>query len=273
MTRFVVRPASISRTPRELAHLLNAQTRRYPSNTNIRFNYQSDLFLIYPPPSHVETQGRSEHGQFTAPLSYAALHRFYSSNKFTQRSLLSQAHVPTLDSYSTRHGAAQANPGQFVVRSLRHSGGRDYRIAQEATDFVEGREYIARVYPKTAEYRLIYVLGTPLILLKKKNPNNIPPELPWNYNNGSSFSTIKDIPSSKIARSGLIEKLTAVPIIIHAHLAAVDILWSDDRPPAVCEVNTCPGLSIEANLEKVAAHVHTARGSQRSVEPPALPAD
>jgi hypothetical protein len=129
------------------------------------------------------------------------------------------------------------------------------------------------VYPKTAEYRLIYVLGKPLILLKKKNPNNIPPELPWNHNNGSSFSTINDISSSKIARSGLITKLTAVPIIIHAHLAAVDILWSDDRPPAVCEVNTCPGLSIEANLEKVAAHVQAAHGSQRSVEPPALPAD
>jgi hypothetical protein len=273
MTRFVVRPASIRRTPRELASLLDAKTRRYPSNTSVLFNYQSDFFLTYPPPSHIENQGRSEHGQFTAPFSYAALHSFYSSNKFSQRSQLSQARVPTLESYNSRDEAAHANPGQFVVRSLRHSGGRDYRITQDATDFVEGREYIARVYPKTAEYRLIYVLGKPLILLKKKNPTNIPPELPWNHTNGSSFYTINDIPSSKIARSGLITKLTAVPIIIHAHLAAVDILWSDDRPPAVCEVNTCPGLSIEANLEKVAAHVHAAHGSQRSVEPPALPAD
>jgi hypothetical protein len=260
MTRFVVRPASISSTPRALASLLDAETRRYPSNANTRFDYQSDFFLVYPPPSHVENQGRSENGQFTASLSYVELHRFYSSNKFTQRALLSQAHVPTLESYSTRHEAGHANPGRFVVRSLRHSGGRDYRITQDATDFIEGREYIARVYPKTAEYRLIYVLGKPLILLKKKNTNNIPPELPWNHNNGSSFRTINDVPSSKVARSGLITKLTAVPIIIHAHLAAVDILWSDDRPPAVCEVNTCPGRSVRRwrlHLLRLRAHRST----------------
>ena len=269
MIRFVVRPASIRRTPRELAHLLNAETRRYPGN--IQFNCHTDFFLTYPPPSHVHTPGRDVNGQFNTPLPYQLLYNFYSSSKLRQRSLLSQANVPIPETYGTRYEAAHADPGQFVVRSLRHSGGRDYRLTQEATDFVEGREYIARVYPKTAEYRLIFVHGTPLILLKKKNPNNISPELPWNYANGSSFYTINDIPSSKVGRSGLINKLTAVPIIIHAHLAAIDILWSDDRPPVVCEINTCPGLQIEANLQKVAAHVLTAHRPHQPEQPPSLP--
>src|SRR5262245_36347302 len=99
MIRYIFSPALIRRTQSELAVLLNAETRRYPANTPIRFNYQTDFFLVYPPPSQVDP-GRSEHGQFTAPLSYDALHRFYSANKFTQRSLLSQAQVPTLESYN-----------------------------------------------------------------------------------------------------------------------------------------------------------------------------
>src|ERR1044072_121720 len=103
MTRYIVRPASITRTPRDLAQLLNAKTRRYPANTSIRFNFHTDFFLTYPHPSQVDNPGRSVNGQFTTPWPYQPLYNFYSSNKFKQRSLLSQAHVPVPETFGTRY--------------------------------------------------------------------------------------------------------------------------------------------------------------------------
>jgi hypothetical protein len=256
MTRFVVRPSAISKTPRALAHALEAETRRYPARTYTRFDFGRDLFLAYPPPSHVYNRPvRDSSGRFSSPFPYETLHSFFSASKYEQRKQLSDAGLPTPESYATRYEAAYAAPGRFVVRPIRHSGGRNYRLTEDSADFLEGHEYIARVFPKTAEYRQIFVFGQPLVLLKKKNRTEIPADQPWNHANGSSFITLRKPETATLTHCGFIQQLAGVPIIKHAHVAAVDIMFNPSLGPSICEVNACPGLTIEDNLEKVVAYV------------------
>jgi len=253
--RFVIRPPSISTTPRLLAQLLRCRTRRYPSRLTFRANYATDLFLTYPPPEVTDNQ----------PDVYPTVAAFFATNKFHQRIFLRANGVPTPEGYGSRYEAAYARSGTWIVRPLRHSGGRNYQITDDPTQFHEGHQYVSRVFPKDAEYRLIFVFGDPLLLLKKLNPNNIPADQPWNHAQGCSFSTLSTPETARIFRVGLAARLAAVPIIKFAHIAAIDILWSNREGPSVCEINACPGLSIPANLEKVANHVSHRYESTRPV--------
>jgi hypothetical protein len=258
--RFIIRPSDIRRTPRELASRFAVETRRYPSRIRTVFDYRRDLFLIYPPPQSVYNRpSRGANGQFQSVYPYERLYSFFSSNKAAQRQTLKLNGIPVPETYTDRYEAAYAIGGTWIVRPLRHSGGQGYRITTNATDFQHG-EYLSRVFPKDHEYRIIFVLGEPLITLYKRVPEGLSPQLPWNHANGSTFVTVNDIRKCRLSRTNIYDVLRSLPIIKYGHIIAADILWSNGNGYVICELNTCPGLTIDNNLERVASYVETHHG-------------
>lgn len=246
MLKYLLHPSTIRTTPQLLATELHIKTRRWPSPSG--FQYSECFLMTYPPPEALHDH----------PDVYPSLAAFYRASKLSQRQHLSRSGIPVPETYGTRYEAAYAADGTWIVRPFRHSGGRQYRRTNSSIDFVEGQQYVSRVFPKTAEYRIVFVFGSPLVILKKQNPQHIPADLPWNHLQGCSFATLSNPQGSHIWRCGLVGKLADVPIIKYAHICAVDVLWSDTLGPSVCEVNSCPGITIPTNLTKVATYVrHT----------------
>jgi hypothetical protein len=281
MPRYVLRPSTIMRTPRLLATAMASETRRYPSLRRGRFDPSRDFFLVYPPPSMIE--GLS--GQ--ALQDYTKLQGFYSANKYDQRRIISghtsrgleSGGIVTPVSYATHADAQSRGTGSdrslstrdstvspappsstqlYIVRKLRHAQGKDYRVTSSILDFEEGKEYISELFPKTREYRIIYVFGEPLLILRKKAPEDLGPEQPWNHANGSFFQTVKNWKTCRLTPTGVIEKLREAFFIKHAHIVGVDVMLSKDGEYSVLECNACPSLLIEDNLHKVADYItHT----------------
>lgn len=248
--RYIVRPSHIHRTPAALARILGVPTRRYPSSRPQLYNFDRSLFTIYPHPQNVITSDTT---------SYHQLHQFFSANKVLQR-LTIQAHelpIPPTFASPNHPYLTSTTATQFVVRPLRHFGGRGYRITTDPTDFTNGREYISELFRKTHEYRIVCVFGNPLITLRKRVPPHLRPEQPWNHTHGSYFQTIQDVSRCNLATyTDVYDRLRRNPIIQHAHIVGVDVLFNiNDRRYVITEFNACPALAIDNNLQKVADHV------------------
>jgi len=140
--RNIVRPASIYTTPKLLQETLNAKrVRKWPQANILRresYDFDRDLFLIYPDPAVVQVENKEK---------YRDLYRFFSASKPVQRGLLEQFGVSTVP-FITRRDAADelltkryTKENTFIVRPMRHSGGRDYKVTIDPRDFEEGKEY------------------------------------------------------------------------------------------------------------------------------------
>lgn len=269
MTRFVLRPHGIRTTPRLLAEALSARgTRRWPSymknDQSYLPSFTQDFFLTYPDPIYI-TEGReATNANFELLKKYRPLRRFASTTKPEQRRLLSLAMVPCPKYAVTLRDASVVFSGdghgkKYIVRPLRHSQGKDYRLTSDWNDFSEGREYISELFKKNYEYRVIFCLGSPLITLIKKIPNGLSYEEPWNHANGSRFVTVENYDNNRLRKTDAIERLSNFEVIQTAHLVAADILLSGSTEYVITELNFCPALTIPNNLEKVAQHVSSHR--------------
>jgi hypothetical protein len=247
--RFVVRPPAISKTPRLLASSLDAETRR--SDARVAFDPDRDLFLTYPHPSQMSE--RSDYDR----ARYRDVYSFTSASKPRQRNFLRDAGVRIPDTATTHAAAQSLPPGRFIVRPYRHHGGQHYRITEDRTDFIEGVEYIQRIFAKDAEYRVIFSFGEPVVVLRKRPPEGISKEVAWNHTNGSTFVT--QTRSKNLEQTDFYDKLSKLPIITSGHILAADVLWSHTEGYVVCELNTCPGLTIPSNLERITSHVQSHR--------------
>jgi hypothetical protein len=263
--RYVIRPHGIRHTPRLLAAALDAKgTRRWPSYMralSVRPSWGEDFFLIYP---EVNALASSSWTSPDASRIYRVLRVFSSSSKYHQRHLLSEFGISVPKSRE-RLGEGSVSPSEgekFVVRPLRHSQGRDYRLTTSWDDFREGQEYISVLFPKRWEYRLIFCFGTPLITLIKRVPEGLSYEQPWNHANGSTFITVTNEENNRLRHTDVVERLAAYEVIQHAHLVAADILLDKDHNYAVTELNFCPALTIENNIQRVASHAQSYRQSQ-----------
>lgn len=251
--RNIIRPSNILTTPKLLQEVLGAsRTRSWPREGEIRrnfYDFDRDLFLIYPPPSVVTT---------TNPERYADVHRFFSASKPVQRGLLEQCGVGVIP-YITRKGDASAllskryvEENTFIVRPMRHSGGRDYKVTDSPTDFEEGKEYLSVLFPKRREYRVIFFKGSPIITLRKRTPDGLDRTAAWNHANGSVFVTVEHEINNHLLKTSVMDDLTNCPIVQNSHLIGVDILLDKgSKKYAVLEINACPALTLEHNLEKV----------------------
>lgn len=239
MLRHVLRPEGISGTPKALAQELGVQTRKWPGFSGTP-DFDQDLFLVYPDALAVKAADKP---------AYGVCRSFFAMDKPHQRLALGAQGIPIPRTFVHKIHVAGAGESAWVVRPLRHSGGEHYRLTTNPLDFNEGSEYIAALFPKKREYRVIFAFGKPIIYLRKKQNEGVSAEEPWGHTN-SVFQTINDVPGSRIAQTNCVALLSALPVIRTAHLIAVDILWNNGNY-VVLEVNTCPGLDIDANRAKV----------------------
>ncbi len=246
--RFIVRPKGILGTPRALAGELNCRLRYYPNprRANRLYDLRRDFLMTPVNPEHLVAYTED----------YIDYHMFMTRNKYGQRRLLEAGGIPIPRTYGAPPEAwgAAFDPGvRYVVRPLRHSGGRGYRVTEDPADFRPGQEYLTEVYPKRREYRVIFVLGQPAVYLRKKPNDGVSEDQPWGHTN-STFQTINDWASCRLSNTDCVARLAAFPVVKGAHIIAADILYNRKHKPqyVICELNNCPALTIDENRARIA---------------------
>jgi len=257
MTRYILRPPSFGSTPKRLRRWLGARgVVRVPPREDITFDWDQDFFMAYPAPEYVENQ----------PPHYLEMRALYVSDKLRQRQWLDQQGFAVPRTY-TRLGTPfgpelQCNDREFVVRPNQHSGGVGYRLTRDRTDFDPQHEYLAEVFPKRWEYRIVLVKGKPIITLLKKTIRSLNFNQPWNHANGSYFVTCHSYNSNRLRWTPIYDVIESASVLKTFDIVALDVLLADRRalglnhhPYAVCEMNFCPALTIQNNLEALRDHV------------------
>jgi len=231
--RIIVRHPKIFSTPKAFAEAFGVKTRS--AERERASDWNRDFFMGgYPSPHLVRN----------APDYYPALAAFFSANKRDQRVFLGRMGLPT----------PVVGQPPYVVRPLRHQGGEGWRITQDRRDFNPEREYIASVFPKTNEYRLVYVHGTLQLMLTKIRANpevRLGTDVPWNHGN-TQFQTIPIETSNLLTHTDCLQRLLNNRIIREAHYVGVDVLYNRrSRDWVICEFNSSPALQIPENREKI----------------------
>lgn len=256
MVKYIIRPTEILSTPIILRRSFNAirtiplshferQNRKY-----FRPVYQRDFFLTYPHPDYISLPNGTT-------SSYEIAYNFRRGNKLQQRRTLFQM---GLDTPITFNSLCEIGDTPVLLRPLRHRGGTGFTLDyKENITFNPEEEYLQEFYPKNHEYRLIIVKGSPIITLYKRNNEEIPPELPWNHSNGTTFITVDNIENNRLRHTNIFHIVNSNQQFFSSFdICALDIMLntriskSDYR---VCEMNLAPSLTISDNIEKVVNHV------------------
>jgi len=203
--------------------------------------------------------------------NYTTVRAFASATKPAQRSLLRADGFPIpftassheeLEQWLASSGGGGLRTDQtepescaYIVRPLRHSQGRGWRLTSNPSDFQEGREYVQEVYPKNHEYRILAVRGTPLITLLKRRPEHLTQDQPWNHANGSTFITVTDESNNRLRHTNVYQLIEQSQLLKGIDLCGIDVMYSRRNDYAIAEVNLCPSLEIESNLQRISNHV------------------
>src|SRR5882672_9687632 len=220
MIRRIIRHPKILTTPRLLAQALNVPLRRSPGNLR-PVSLRTDFLMTAPPLDAISPLER---------LAYQPCFNFWASTKKHQRLSITQAGLNT----------PAMNEAPYVVRPLRHQGGNGFRVTQEPGDFNPATEYICSLFKKDTEYRIIYVYGKPVLLLRKQPNEGVGFDAPWNFGN-SHFVTVDDVPRSNLrTHTDIYDKLAQHDVIRDSHYVGVDVLYrTKSREYVVCEYNSC----------------------------------
>ena len=208
---------------------------------------------------------------FSTLDNYTTVGAFAAATKPAQRSLLRADGFPTPFTASSHEELEQwlaSNDGgglrtdqtgpescAYIVRPLRHSQGRGWRLTNNPSDFQEGREYVQEVYPKNHEYRILAVRGTPLVTLLKRRPEHLTQDQPWNHANGSTFVTVTDENNNRLRHTNVYQLIEQSQLLKGIDLCGIDVMYSRRNDYAIAEVNLCPSLEIESNLQRISNHV------------------
>lgn len=241
MIRSVLRPQGHATTPVLLANDAGGKKARVNGVNGFTGDFNQDFFMMYPDPASVQG-GNSEAYQF--------LYQFFSKNKGQQRILLSDLGIPTPKTYLE----PSAGTNRFVKRPLRHQGSQGYSVVTGGMpSFVEGEEYLSEFFPKEREYRIVYVYGSPVLAIRKKPKEGVTKEMPWG-NTNATWQKINLEECLLKTQTDCITKLNNCPVLRHAHIVAVDILYNSSCNPkySVLEFNTCPDLQVNSYRQIVA---------------------
>lgn len=241
---YIHRPPSILSTPKRLADAItNLQSVRCTARRNIPQPNRTILRTFYPMSSN------------TSPIGADNPFLFFSGSKADQRENIRLQEIPTVPCART-HEEAERLPDYghgFVVRPLRHSQGRGWKVTQDRRDFTCGREYIQSLVRKRREYRAILCRGELLILLRKKVAE-LDALLPWNHAQGSRFITV-DPEQAHLRSTSILETIIRSQLVRNIDLVGIDIIQDEDNNAFVLEFNSCPSLTIEDNIQKVAEYL------------------
>lgn len=224
----------------------NSRRVRYKKK-NPTVSYENSVFLYYPSSEYVRNR----------PSLYGNLRSFVASNKRRQREVLDEfLHVPRDDKFPK------------IIRPLRTRGGKGYILVetQEEMDSidVDFDYWVQSVFPKMAEYRIIYVYGNPCVALRKypKNENDeLDPKEPWNAGEDITFVTI-NLDCCNLVNTSFFDDAKNFLEEYPLDIAAFDVGWRKDksgRHYSVFEVNCAPEISIENNLELVVERIKEGR--------------
>ena len=235
--RFVVKPSKFRKTPLLLKRALGAQKLvSWPGRYQPPLDYAQDLFLAFP------QCGRYHNPIANVPESYSFISAFYTLTKHAQRGVLIQHGLKTPEAYASSH---------FIVRPLHHFGGHDYRITEDETDYDPNTQYISPAFSKWREYRVIFVKGSPLVVLRKKPGPELGPFDAWNHANGSFFQTVINHSESPLFRTSFFEDAARFCVSRDTHLVACDVFIDRDLNYAVTEFNFSPAITIPSNIEVI----------------------
>jgi hypothetical protein len=245
MFRYLLKSKQFRTTPIYLKRTLSIRKlvsvggRFYPD-----LDWNKDLFLAYPKPNQYSGQLQN------LPNSYDTISNFYTANKKLQRSILNSYNIKTPESYAT-------NARHFVVRPLRHYGGTNFRVTNNSEDYNPQYEYISPLFPKKREYRVIFVFGTPILILRKKPGDNATVDTPWNHTNGSFFQTISSLSECRLqTQTSFFSDISDCPLVQDTHIIAADVL-TNSSDYAVCELNFSPAITLPNNLQRIYDHVYS----------------
>ena len=239
-------------------------------------NSSSRSSLVHRTISQSRLRGRPEYSSIMDSNlrtleNYSLVREFFTKNKPLQRLYLAEHcsfSIPWTRYRSRSNGTLERNNQQptYCSRPTRHRAGSGWNVlsdsqAQELTQrpdsfSTSGEEYIQQVLPKDYEYRIIVCRGKTLITLLKRNTENLSPLVPWNHQHGSSFVTVENMENNRLRRTDIYQKIENAELLKHIDLCAIDVLYL--KNPAryfVLELNFCPGLTINSNIEKVKNHV------------------
>lgn len=241
MFKYLLKSHNFRRTPVLLKHALGA---RKLVSAGGRFqpalDWRRDFFMAYPP--------HYPNVMANLPPSYGEISQFWSASKANQRQLLMAAGIKTPEAYAS--GATH-----YIVRPFRHYGGTDYRITTDPTDYNPDTHYLAPAFPKQREYRVLYVYGHPLILMRKKPGPNAGTYDAWNHGSGAYFQTISSMDQCKLAlETQFFSDIANYPVVHTAHLVAADVI-SNGSHYAVTELNFSPAITIPANITRIQNYV------------------
>lgn len=234
--RFLIKPARFRKTPLLLKRALGARKLvSFPGRYQPALDFTQDFFLAFPP------RNRYPNPIENVPDSYDFISAFYVSNKRTQRESIRTC-LRTPEDYASNF---------FIVRPLHHFGGHNYRITEDSNNYNPATEYIAPAFPKYREYRVVFVKGNPLIVLRKKPGPSAGMFDAWNHTNGSYFQTVLDRASSPLSSTRFFSDAEQFCVLRDSHLIAADVLIDREGNYAVTEVNFSPALTIPANIEVI----------------------
>lgn len=236
--RFIVKPSKFRKTPLLLKRAIPARKLvSWPGRYQPPLDYTQDLFLAFP------QRGRYPNPITNVPDSYDFISSFYTLTKHAQRGILIQHGLKTPEAYASSH---------FIVRPLHHFGGHDYRITEDPNDYDPNTQYISPAFDKWREYRVIFVRGTPLVVLRKKPGPDSGPFDAWNHAAGSYFQTVLDRERSPLSHTSFFEDAERFCVSRDTHLVACDVFINRDLHYAVTEFNFSPALTIPSNIEVIA---------------------
>lgn len=235
--RFIVKPSKFRQTPLLLKRAIPAQKLvSWPGRYQPALDYHQDLFLAFP------QRGRYPNPIANVPDSYDFIASFYTLSKHAQRGVLIQQGLKTPEAYASSH---------FVVRPLHHFGGHDYRVTTDPNDYDPNTQYISPAFEKWREYRVLFVKGSPLVVLRKKPGPTAGVFDAWNHASGSYFQTVLDRTNSPLLQTTFLADAERFCVSRNTHLVAVDVLIDRNLNYAVTEFNFSPALSIPSNIEVI----------------------
>jgi len=170
---------------------------------------------------------------------------FKAQNKSVSRVLFKDAGVPIPETWLHRDQVKFP----CIVRQERHALGRNFFVAKTADDLnnipFEGRYYYQEIYPNKVEYRAHVVNGRVVSRLEKPIQAG---EIRRNAAITGFDPLVVDTLPAAVERIS-IDAMEALGL----DFGAVDIMTSDEREPAVLEINATPGFGTE--MRKVTGYV------------------
>lgn len=252
--RYLVRPRKLRRTPFRLRDALGfTRSYAYPNMRDLPvFSWEHDLLIAVPSYQHVRD----------APPAFSTLRRVYVADKWKQRLWLHE------NGFQTPLNAEQPEDDiVYVRRPLRHHSGVGFQCIQSESvislpELIAHNNvadnYLSPLFRRTHEYRVIMHKGKVVCTILKRNDVGLNQTQAWNGANGSYFVTVRNPDNNRLRHTDIYERLENNPVLASAHLLGVDVLLNHpERKYAISEINFCPSIEIDSNIEELKSYVES----------------